>query len=135
MCFIELRLIQVMQHTNRNRHFFSPHWNQSTSGYNSRVEVNPDSAIFFYISDSPIFFFTSPDPTHVFFIYFLHLRILTFSDLGPTARSGSARRTKIDLSRRHLNEFWIGLKFWKAVNILFHLSIGFMGRFGRYLSA
>ena len=43
--------------------------------------------------------------------------------------------TKIDLTRRHLNEFWIGLKFWKAVHILFNLSIGFMGLFGRYLSA
>ena len=47
----------------------------------------------------------------------------------------SACLTKINLARRHLNGFWIGLKFWKAVNTLFHLSIGFMGLLGRYLFA
>ena len=40
---------------------------------------------------------------------------------------------QIDLTLSHLNEFWIGWKFWKAESILFRLDTTFPGVLERYL--
>ena len=37
------------------------------------------------------------------------------------------KKFQIDLTLSHLNEFWIGWKFWKAENLLLNLSTGFIG--------
>merc|ERR1711964_932024 len=41
----------------------------------------------------------------------------------------------MNITSSDLNEFWIGQKFWKALDLLFRLSTTFMGVFRKYLVA
>ena len=67
----------------------------------------------------------------IFFANFL-LKSLRKSKIFERKNEFSFFIFQIGITSSDLNEFWIGQKFWKALDLLFHLSTTFMGFFRKY---